>query len=1817
MAGVDNQTIQQSLLEATDYLIKERVSELQLDKTIICSIIGCTNSMTGEYKVQYQDGFFTAYAQNLDISYALDELVYVLVPLGDFTNTKLITGKATTTSNKELLTLLDIEKYKYKKTSGNCLSNGAVSFPQGLNSYKAHDGKYLYYKIEQYENSNTELVNLIGSIPQMNFDENGFRASLEQSNFIWLGATFRTALSYAHKLTQFGKYGYSVTLAFKKDGAKIQQQETSSGLIEYYNQEDIIYRSFTIDSDQMIGNPFRFEIPSNQYMIYPIDPTNYLYLKSVEIYSKDFESTSVVGIDDDDIFISNLELFSANPASISDNNYNLIISPLDGTNFSYSGQSLRFQATVLYKQNTDISDETQTSYNWFLRDDRINSSSEYYSYLAGAKWKKLDTTTKKITLYDSQCLAYENEYKLIVTIANTTTDNSPQVVLSETFKVYNLMRKYPVTLESNRGLKFDYTNGTITIKCLIDGHDGVDNSFINNYNNNDFSFWWSRTIYSPNGETAVTYVKTKEQLETEYQNAVDAEYQARISSQIVDTSLSQSLKREIEAYNDTTINKNFFTTSLVSTTGDVEIGCTVTQKINNIDYYLGAASLRLTNGEDVQERGYTIEIINGNQLFQYNEDGISPTSSRFQEPQIINPLSVLFYSPEGELINLADYDYKWIVPVTNTLFDFEGYNLENFAGNEGYKYYQEDILPLKIKDYYDVSATNNQITVQLTYQDQVFSNSTTFTFLKIGENGSNGTSYAGKIVSRRETLDDSLLSIETTINDGGNEVASWNVTGRPALSENILMLQFEKYYEGRLADIKNTDNISWGLLGKSYSRFLSVNPQNGLCTFIDSADNRKNQINQIVKATLSYKDEDITRELYAFLGIPIIRYLNRENGEYTIWFDKHKTLQTVIYGSDGENPLYNKNQGFSFNWKNMGIGTKYLAIEPQGGINNNSETANFELLINKNDKPKAALSEGSWKKQHSEWTTYPRIVTPISEEIDSFMCYIAPKDNYNGEWFNNAIHGRIYSNESDAKDIWNIIPNNTCEVEFWIPINFLLNTYGLRSLNGWDGTHIDINEDDGYILAPQIGAGKKEEDNTFTGIVMGVEKHYEQPKEEDVGLMGYSFGRRSIFLDAKTGKAEFGLPEDVATANNNYQNGKIILNPNGESSIGNWTIGSHSLFNITNSKGKHSIQTGKPYRDSFAEGHIEDINSTDCGILISAEPAYISIKGSKNTVSGQGSKDKGKAESLELQLDPNQKSIFSIFSHYKDGDTWKRQLKVGIDAQGRFFANSLLNNYNNLNISDVDAFGVEDGYIGIVDEVNLSSDNFAESNVTVFKAFIDKVQSGSRQATDSTLYITGGNLQNEYARPVSLHGKEIRLFANGANTVNDPRRACKFAEDGLLLKINSLELVHKNFVTDKEGNILFDSRTGLPAYEQIREDWNELNDVVRGLVISKKGNTSLVAEEQFVLLSKSLVYKTNQISPSLMNHNLLLDGSFTGEIGKTSRATNNKIRVLNGDWTSEIDLNYNLQVNSKATQMVVGYKTGSNAANAFSVISSKVSGNGTNTVEFYLNHGKKSALKVGHGLDISSQINGINIISANSAQGIIMTAKAGTDDSTLKLIPQDRGSGGSFALNSYSGQLYSTSQSLDLSNKAKHLSVVASPGLVTPWTIINSTIPNTEDHSIEMIGSAWGADYKFISDPIRASSKTNSLIGAHLDNNNNIVFDMTAAQSKSVAEQFNAIYMWSAIVYSWYKEFLDLKQGFNEFLNKYATDLADINQRLSTMGSDMAEVANKLGSTIDPQERYGTLSEEVQTQHKVISSKEFYATDFVRDDDTIYFIVDS
>ena len=81
-----------------------------------------------------------------------------------------------------------------------------------------------------------------------------------------------------------------------------------------------------------------------------------------------------------------------------------------------------------------------------------------------------------------------------------------------------------------------------------------------------------------------------------------------------------------------------------------------------------------------------------------------------------------------------------------------------------------------------------------------------------------------------------------------------------------------------------------------------------------------------------------------------------------------------------------------------------------------------------------------------------------------------------------------------------------------------LNTYGNEAINGWDGTAIEINNEGGYILAPQIGAGVKDSDNRFTGVVMGKDTTDDFNK---FGLYGYDKGVQTFGLK-DDGSAFFG-----------------------------------------------------------------------------------------------------------------------------------------------------------------------------------------------------------------------------------------------------------------------------------------------------------------------------------------------------------------------------------------------------------------------------------------------------------------------------------------------------------------------------------------------------------------------------------------------------------------------------------------------------------------------------------------------------------------------
>lgn len=102
------------------------------------------------------------------------------------------------------------------------------------------------------------------------------------------------------------------------------------------------------------------------------------------------------------------------------------------------------------------------------------------------------------------------------------------------------------------------------------------------------------------------------------------------------------------------------------------------------------------------------------------------------------------------------------------------------------------------------------------------------------------------------------------------------------------------------------------------------------------------------------------------------------------------------------------------------------------------------------------------------------------------------------------------------------------------PIIMLLNRYELSNINGWDGNKLVVDEEQGYVLAPQLGAGMKE-NGLFTGVIMGVYRLQKSgaAAQQKIGLFGWAAGEESIFLNAKTGAATFGTARQ----------GKIMIDP--------------------------------------------------------------------------------------------------------------------------------------------------------------------------------------------------------------------------------------------------------------------------------------------------------------------------------------------------------------------------------------------------------------------------------------------------------------------------------------------------------------------------------------------------------------------------------------------------------------------------------------------------------------------------------------------------
>jgi len=152
-----------------------------------------------------------------------------------------------------------------------------------------------------------------------------------------------------------------------------------------------------------------------------------------------------------------------------------------------------------------------------------------------------------------------------------------------------------------------------------------------------------------------------------------------------------------------------------------------------------------------------------------------------------------------------------------------------------------------------------------------------------------------------------------------------------------------------------------------------------------------------------------------------------------------------------------------------------------------------------------AQFDGFWDIILTDYTEANRKYYPVVKETEDGVKFVPTS-----MFFNDLDKGvTLIFETADMKEWW------------YQPILIIQNRWPSAMLNSWDGS-LTIDEENGTILSTMVGAGKKESDNTFTGVLMGdVETGSGDKTIKKTGVYGYNHGMQSFgFMD--DGKAFIG-----------------------------------------------------------------------------------------------------------------------------------------------------------------------------------------------------------------------------------------------------------------------------------------------------------------------------------------------------------------------------------------------------------------------------------------------------------------------------------------------------------------------------------------------------------------------------------------------------------------------------------------------------------------------------------------------------------------------
>lgn len=553
-------------------------------------------------------------------------------------------------------------------------------------------------------------------------------------------------------------------------------------------------------------------------------------------------------------------------------------------------------------------------------------------------------------------------------------------------------------------------------------------------------------------------------------------------------------------------------------------------RIKDIDgktSYIGSADIILTNEQVAAD--YTLVIKNGNQVFKYDVNGASPVSRRNENPSYLEKLSFTIYDKKGQELTQEAIDIglswsqdessnsniEWFVPADDTFLEAvpDGEKKEETEDGalvdvlpdltDGCYIFKKKDLVFKIKDSYKASYSRNQIKLKVAFKPdnkediEILEANTEFIFTKEGALGTNGTGAVCWIEDAKdETKNKRYLEID---NKETNQI---DFTTNGVLTRFINRSYPESTQENQFS------GFQWSILKRQneLTNFIySVDIGTGVTTSFFDFENLYTSTSKIQGA---FPKDDSSRwfgndaELklrpianfmqlsqqidgkYCYSVMPIIATKYQEKFKTSNWkvcLKENTGYLSVLYETNGKYPKYDDNNDFELEVKSL---TDYIV----------------------------------------EWFAHGNFKNIVQDKDNQNKCKIIPKENYDGYSYANIVSARVYQKNEDGK-------KGSLIATILIPIYFYINKYFNAAINEWDGNGIETNEKDGIVLSPQVGAGKKEDDNSFTGVIIGSKATSKGPTE--TGLFGFNKGQQTIKLDAADGHAEFGVEG----------NGQIIIDP--------------------------------------------------------------------------------------------------------------------------------------------------------------------------------------------------------------------------------------------------------------------------------------------------------------------------------------------------------------------------------------------------------------------------------------------------------------------------------------------------------------------------------------------------------------------------------------------------------------------------------------------------------------------------------------------------